>query len=398
MLPAMHSSAPIHTPPTSVTTREAAVAMIRTERANPWLRGQFGHGQDLSARPRQFQGDLEIERPVAGDEQAFAREHAIAAQQRLRRARGHDAGKSPTGDRQAALVGAGGDNQALRPAEPADLAVEKHEIQGLEGAPDLGALHQGDARRLDPRDQRPAPGELGIVGKRLGKTGHVQPLLIELAASHRPLVDHQDFRPGLCGGRSGIQPAGAAAQHENIRLEDIGRLVCCGHAGDLPRGGKKLLAAHVDRFFQLGHAGPLARPAVDLHQAFLADAHAAEEAAVHALAGNPKFPFAHGGQGGGQGLPAPAADGPALELEFDDVGAWPQLDGAIGRAHDGASNSSRAGSSRRHFRRAQVTPMLPVPTMATVSFLAEVAVMWNPKRMRAPFHRPARSLSTKPIR
>ena len=45
----------------------------------PGAWAQLGDGGDPGARTRQLDGDLKIERPVAGDEEAPASEHAIAA-------------------------------------------------------------------------------------------------------------------------------------------------------------------------------------------------------------------------------------------------------------------------------------------------------------------------------
>ena len=86
-----------------------------------------------------------------------------------------------------------------------------------------------------------------------------------------------------------------------------------------------VLAAHRKRAVKLGHAGALVGAAVDLDQAFLADAHAAEDAARLVALGQPQFADAGRGQSGGQGLAAPALDDPALEIESDPLAVLNQF-------------------------------------------------------------------------
>ena len=77
------------------------------------------------------------------------------------------------------------------------------------------------------------------------------------------------------------------------------------------------LAPHRDRPLQLGHAGALIGAAVDLDQAFLADPHAAEDAARLSAPGQAQLPDTGGGKCGGQGLAAPTAERRAFEIDGD---------------------------------------------------------------------------------
>ena len=80
------------------------------------------------------------------------------------------------------------------------------------------------------------------------------------------------------------------------------------------------LAPYRARPVELGHAGPLIAPAVDLDEAFLADAHAAEQAASLAGFRLPQFPFACGRERRRQGLARTSSDLAALEAEGHRLG------------------------------------------------------------------------------
>ncbi len=193
----------------------------RGQRMQPGCRRQFGDGQDLRPGARQLDGHLQVQRPVAGDQQALSRQHAITAQQGLGRPGGHDAGQCPARHRQAALIGARRDDQALWPAEDAGAAIEDHEVERFERAPDLAAGHHGDARCARTGDQRPAAGELRVIGNGSRHGRRVQTLFEELAASNRPFIHQQHLGPGLGRRDRGVQPAGTTAQHENFRRQEF---------------------------------------------------------------------------------------------------------------------------------------------------------------------------------
>ena len=93
------------------------------------------------------------------------------------------------------------------------------------------------------------------------------------------------------------------------------------------------LAPHRARPVELGHAGALIAAAVDLDKAFLADAHAAEEAAPLARFRFPQFPFAGGGECRRQSLTRTSSDLTALEAEGHGIGAEPGACHAQGVGH-----------------------------------------------------------------
>src|SRR5689334_1581431 len=75
-----------------------------------------------------------------------------------------------------------------------------------------------------------------------------------------------------------------------------------------------------DGSLELRHAGPLVGDAVDLHQALLADAHAAEKAAGLVGAREPQCPDASRGQGRREALAATPEKPLTFELECDRIG------------------------------------------------------------------------------
>ncbi len=239
----------------------------------------------------------------------------------LSRAGGHDAGQRPARHWQAAFIGPGRDDQALRPAKSAQPAVKEHDIERLERAPGLNSLRHSHAGLLRARDQRPAAGQLGIVGKIAGEGRCLKALLEELTAGHGTLVHQQHLGAGL--GRNGgrVEPAGTAAQHQQVGLEGCGICLALRAPIDVPGDRQGILPTHPHRPVELGHAGALVRLSVDLHQAFLANAHAAEESARGARARLAQLALARGGQRRGKGFASPAANGPALEFETDTLGA-----------------------------------------------------------------------------
>src|SRR4029077_423388 len=119
----------------------------------------------------------------------------------------------------------------------------------------------------------------------------------------------------------GIEAARAAAHDQDIWVQRrrAGWLrVFTISAGN--RFGEMALTPDRHGLLELGHAGALIGDAIDLHQAFLADAHAAEYPAGLLAAREAHRADAGGGQGRGQALAAPAAQALSLELDCDPVG------------------------------------------------------------------------------
>ena len=129
-------------------------------------RGGLDHGRDLDAGAGQLDGELEVERPVAGDDDPPAGTDAVGPRQGLRRARGHDAGQGPARDRDRALEGSRREDEALAAHGPLAALVEHPDLVRPEGRPDDGLLPEADARLA----RRPAAGDaLPRTGGRAGR-------------------------------------------------------------------------------------------------------------------------------------------------------------------------------------------------------------------------------------
>ena len=283
----------------------------------------------------QLAGDLQVERPVPRHHDPPPRQHAVAAQQGLRGARGHHAGQGPARHRQRPLEGPGRHDQLPWPDRAAALAVVHQDRERQRCRPDR-AVHHRHAGGAHARDQPPPRRELRIV-ERLGERR--QRLLEVLAARGRPLVDQHDLDAGLRGNRGGGQAAGPGADHQQLRREGrpFGR-VRDARVPAVVEPGREALRADGQRPVDLGHAGALVRPAVDLDQAVLADAHAAEQAAWRATAGRAQGGDAGRRQGRGQGLAAPGGQRAAVEGDRDRLAG---RDPARARPHRPASCRAR---------------------------------------------------------
>ena len=160
---------------------------------------QFRDRDDLGAGARQLQRDLQVERAVAADQDAAAGQHAVGLEQRLGRARGHDAGQRPSRHRHAALVGARRDDQAPWPEQQRLRGRRDADRQRREGAPRLGAGDDLDAGPLRPVDARAPFGDLRVGRDGGGEAMRFSRLLEELAAGPGALVDQHDTQPRLGG-------------------------------------------------------------------------------------------------------------------------------------------------------------------------------------------------------
>ena len=118
---------------------------------------------------------------------------------------------------------------------------------------------------------------LGIGRRRPGSLD--RDLLEILAAGQRALVEHRHAGTGKAGGDRSGKARRSAANDQDLDL-------LLGNGVDKFRLGTGFgarqyapedLAADRHRPIELGHAGALARPAIDFDQAVLADTHAAED-------------------------------------------------------------------------------------------------------------------------
>ena len=153
----------------------------------------FQHPDDAPARPDQLRRHGDLQRARAGHEDPAARQDALPADQRLRRARRDDAGKRPPGKRHRPLVRPGGEDQ-LRGGEDLGppLREDRHASVG-EGPPDqrLGEESHAGLLRLSE-----APSTLRGVLQHGGVLVDRQPgCRLPEVLSPRPRVLVQDPAP-----------------------------------------------------------------------------------------------------------------------------------------------------------------------------------------------------------
>ena len=294
-------------------------------RARP--RRRFHNSQRLHAPGQQLAGKLQIEWPAAGDQHAFAGADALHANQRLQCARGHDARKSPAGQRHRSFMCSGCQHQT--PGSKRHRAASDHggDLVDRKGAPRNGVglyLHVRGDRTIA---QRTAEAELRIrrrigvaVGQRLGI----------LATRTAAFVERHDGCPSLaCGDGSG-QPGETGANHQHVALPLLSRHV--------PRFAARLrqwqrrVAGDYHAVGHLGHARALADAAVHAHHTVETRPHAAVQPARCATRGVAERDDANSRERGGDGLAFQCRDRKAIELERD--GAADAADRLVGKAHD----------------------------------------------------------------
>ena len=278
---------------------------------------QFRDRDDFGAGARQLQRDLQVERAVAANHDATAGQHAVGLEQGLGRARGHDAGQRPSRDRHAALVGARRDDQPAWPEQQRLRWRRDADRQRREGAPRLGAGDDLDAGPARPIDARAPFGNLAVGRDGGGEAMGFSRLLEELSAGSGAFVDQHDAEPRLGRHRRRRQAARAAADHQQVgrahgevRRQDR-RLAGCL----LRQANGEALPANRVRSRHLGHAGALALPAVDAHEAVVADAHAAEQSAPLTARGLAQLSDAGGPQRRRQRVAHPGRHRPSFDVE-----------------------------------------------------------------------------------
>ena len=250
---------------------------------------------DLDARARKLVSDLKVERPVPGHEHAASGRDAVRAQQGLGGAGGHETRKRPSGDRQAAFVGAGGDHELFGLEELREAVGENGDLLRPERAPNQRLAEHLDALGPDHLDQVPAGAELLVHRALAGKGVGLGQLLVKLAAERRPLVDEHDLgarRRGRIGRRQARRPA---ADHEHVgpvhrhfaarRLREVRHVRARNRA-------RVLLDFDAHAAAHPRHAGADILLAVDADQAFVAHPHPAKDAALRAVLGLAKSEFA----------------------------------------------------------------------------------------------------------
>ena len=145
-------------------------------------------------------------------------------------------------------------------------------------APQISTPDLMSTPRRRALSRRRAPSSMLGIGRR--RPGLLDRDLLEiLAAGHRALVEHRHAGTGKAGGDRSGKARRSAANDQDLDL-------LLGNGVDKFRLGTGFgarqyapedLAADRHRPIELGHAGALARPAIDLDQAVLADPHAAED-------------------------------------------------------------------------------------------------------------------------
>jgi hypothetical protein len=168
------------------------------------------------------------------------------------------------------------------------------DVVARERTPDLRARQDGDPGAHDPLDEPASAGEL-IIGPRTGSPPATGGLLEVLPSERRALVEKDHSRTGLGSRRSGRQTARTAADDEEIwRLGEI-RRPTDGAASEFSGDGGEIGAGRLTRHLQAWDSGSDARAltgaAVDGDHAFVAHAHATEDAAALAAQGlaQPEF-------------------------------------------------------------------------------------------------------------
>src|SRR5262249_44980396 len=138
-------------------------------------------------------------------------------------------------------------------------------------------------------------------------------LLEVLTAEFRALVDQNDVKTGLGGDGSRTEPSRTAADHKQLAMPHP---FLRTHPGSRCSQSRQCgLADDTHSRAGSGHAGSLCRRAVDLDEAFLADAHPAEDAAAIALATLVEASFPGGDQRRGNRHALADWDLPTVEAE-----------------------------------------------------------------------------------
>ena len=246
-------------------------------------RRRGGHWRDLDDRgdvgaaAQQLACHLEVERAVSGQENALAGEAPIASPQGLRRTGGHHARQGPTRHRRHPFIGAGGDDQPLGIEAANACRPQCRSAPPAEGAPDFDTGPDVDAETARLVEQARSLLMLGVGRRRPAFLD--RDLLEILAARHRALVEHRHAGAGKArGNRCGKarRPAANDQDLEPLLGNGVDKFRL-GSGFGARQNAPEDLAADRHRPIELGHAGALARPAIDLDQAVLADPHAAED-------------------------------------------------------------------------------------------------------------------------
>jgi hypothetical protein len=202
------------------------VRLVHTDHAGA-TRGETGsHGKQ--------------ERSGARHQDAGADDHAVALQQRLRAARRHDPRQVPPGERQGAVVRAGGEHELA--TDHRDLrgrhAGAVHGVHGATVVVDvdvphvvLGEVTEGSGREVSgegPREPVVAGGVVVQVGVGSETRGPVPP---ELTADAGRGVDDHHGRPGVRRGDGGGESGRAGSDDHDVGVDGFRRR---GHGGPPP--------------------------------------------------------------------------------------------------------------------------------------------------------------------
>ncbi len=122
---------------------------------------------DLGPARGELRGDRQQERSGTGQQDAAAREHALALGQRLRAARGHHARERPPRERDRAVVGARGEHDRARedPGRPVVAAAALAALTALAAAALAAAPHTAAASAGKQQDARLRHAPDGAAGQ-----------------------------------------------------------------------------------------------------------------------------------------------------------------------------------------------------------------------------------------
>ncbi len=174
-------------------------------------------GVDPHARVEVLPCDQPHQRPRAREDDAPLGNESGRLEQGLRRARRHDAGQRPSGDREGTLDRSGGEDHARRLGERRDARDRYAELEPGRDAPHAGARNVLRAAREELLDQlHPAPivrtEDRGILQRRGGDTA------IDLAAGRGLVVEEHGREAGARAKARRGEPRRAGADHRHFVL------------------------------------------------------------------------------------------------------------------------------------------------------------------------------------
>ena len=348
---AARESGPVRDPPPDESRRVAERGEGRP-RAGVRGRSRLRNRRHFHPSRRELARHLEIERPVARDEDPRAGRDPVGTRQRLGRPRGHDAGKGPAGNGMRPLVRTGSDDELARakaPRAPAreDLHLRRRRTRNVAGSgvpACVGAPHRGGADDLhfegaNPFDEGGPGFELPILRAGRGEAVARRELLEVLATRLGSLVENRHGHTGAGGGLGRGEPGRAGPDDDEVALRLRQPVDGRRNEGSrlFDRDGRPVVAMGGNRHAvpHPRHARPLPRAAVHRHQALVADPHAAEDAARLPASRTAQGFDSRRGQGGGHRLTLDCRYRSAFEVDRD------------GRSGRNDSRGSKAEGARR---------------------------------------------------